>query len=113
MPCLVTMSQEELKRLEVIQRIRDRRLSVVQAADLLRLRARCIVCSKSTTGSAPLALHRAGAAGRAIDATMKTFAIRHLAWCETTIGTLARRWRPRSLSSDTRSRSVRRPYASG
>ncbi|TAV10883.1 ISNCY family transposase [Rhizobium leguminosarum] len=37
MPCLITMSQKELHRLEVIQKIRDRRLSVVQAAELLGL----------------------------------------------------------------------------
>ena len=35
MPCLITMSQKELHRLEVIQKIRDERLSVVQAAELL------------------------------------------------------------------------------
>ena len=37
MSCLITMSQKELHRLEVIQKIRDRRLSVVQAAELLGL----------------------------------------------------------------------------
>jgi hypothetical protein len=37
MPCLVTLSQNELHRLEAVQKIRDRRLSVVQAAELLRL----------------------------------------------------------------------------
>ena len=31
----ITMSQKELHRLEVIQKINDRRLSVVQAAELL------------------------------------------------------------------------------
>lgn len=31
------MSQKELRRLEAIQKIRDRRLSVVQAAELLHL----------------------------------------------------------------------------
>ena len=34
---LVTLSQRELHRLEAIQKIRDRRLSVVQAAELLDL----------------------------------------------------------------------------
>lgn len=34
---LVTLSQKELHRLEAIQEIRDRRLSVVQAAELLDL----------------------------------------------------------------------------
>ncbi|MCY1245941.1 hypothetical protein D9M72_591330 [compost metagenome] len=38
MSCLITMSQKELHRLEVIQKIRDQRLSVVQAAELLGLR---------------------------------------------------------------------------
>lgn len=37
MSCLITMSQKELHRLEVIQKIRDHRLSVVQAAELLAL----------------------------------------------------------------------------
>ncbi|MEK1874327.1 MAG: helix-turn-helix domain-containing protein, partial [Rhizobium altiplani] len=37
MSCLITMSQKELHRLEVIQKIRDRRLSVIQAAELLDL----------------------------------------------------------------------------
>ncbi len=37
MSCLITMSQKELHRLELIQRIRGRSLSVVQAAELLGL----------------------------------------------------------------------------
>ncbi|MBN7807786.1 MULTISPECIES: ISNCY family transposase [Agrobacterium] len=37
MSCLITMSQKELHRLELIQKIRDERLSVVQAADRLDL----------------------------------------------------------------------------
>lgn len=37
MSCLITMSQKELHRLEFIQRIRDGRLSVVQAAEQLGL----------------------------------------------------------------------------
>lgn len=37
MSCLITMSQKELHRFEVIQKIRDERLSVVQAARLLDL----------------------------------------------------------------------------
>ncbi|SES46359.1 helix-turn-helix domain-containing protein, partial [Rhizobium sp. NFR03] len=37
MSCLITMSQKELHRLEVIQKIRDDRLSVVQAAEQLDL----------------------------------------------------------------------------
>ncbi|WP_164517729.1 hypothetical protein [Rhizobium sp. CIAT894] len=37
MSCLITMSQKELHRLEVVQKIRDRRLSVVQAAEVLDL----------------------------------------------------------------------------
>ncbi len=37
MSCLITMSQKELHRLEVVQKIHDRRLSVVQAAELLGL----------------------------------------------------------------------------
>jgi predicted HTH domain antitoxin len=37
MSFMITMSQKELHRLEVIQKIRDERLSVVQAAELLSL----------------------------------------------------------------------------
>ena len=37
MPYLVALSQKELHRLEAIQKIRERRLSVVQAAELLSL----------------------------------------------------------------------------
>ena len=37
MSFMITMSQKELHRLEVIQKIRDERLSVVQAAELLDL----------------------------------------------------------------------------
>ncbi|MBB3979754.1 hypothetical protein GGQ64_004999 [Rhizobium azooxidifex] len=37
MSCLITMSQKELHRLEVIQKISDERLSVVQGAELLAL----------------------------------------------------------------------------
>ena len=37
MSCLITMSQKELHRFEVVQKIRDKRLSVVQAAELLGL----------------------------------------------------------------------------
>lgn len=37
MSCLITMSQKELNRLEVIQKLRDRRLTVVQATTLLDL----------------------------------------------------------------------------
>ena len=37
MPCLVTLSQKELHRLEAVQKIRERRLSVLQAAELLHL----------------------------------------------------------------------------
>jgi transposase len=37
MSCLVTLSQKELHRLEAVQKIRERRLTVTQAAELLRL----------------------------------------------------------------------------
>ncbi|NRP75766.1 hypothetical protein ILFOPFJJ_06689 [Ensifer psoraleae] len=37
MSCLITMSQKELHRLELIQQIRGRSLSLVQAAELLGL----------------------------------------------------------------------------
>jgi transposase len=37
MSFMITMSQKELHRLEVIQKIRDQRLSIIQAAELLGL----------------------------------------------------------------------------
>ncbi|MGY4567201.1 transposase [Bradyrhizobium sp. USDA 3256] len=37
MSCFVTLSQKELHRLEAVQKIRERRLSVTQAAELLHL----------------------------------------------------------------------------
>jgi transposase len=37
MPCLVTMSQKELHRLEAVQKVRDRRLSVSNAAKILSI----------------------------------------------------------------------------
>ncbi|ASS58636.1 hypothetical protein GGE50_002068 [Rhizobium leguminosarum] len=57
MPCLITMSQKELHRLEVIQKIRDRRLSVVQAAELLGLSRlhSCTIDAAETFGRARLA----------------------------------------------------------
>jgi DNA-binding IclR family transcriptional regulator len=56
MSCLITMSQKELHRLEVIQKIRDRRLSVVQAAELLGL-------SRSQVHRLLQAYDRTGSAG--------------------------------------------------
>jgi len=42
MSCLITMSQKELHRLELIQKIRDERLTVVEAAERLDLsRSQC------------------------------------------------------------------------
>jgi hypothetical protein len=37
MPCLVTLSQKELQRLEAVQEIRERWLTVTHAAELLHL----------------------------------------------------------------------------
>jgi len=37
MPCLVAMSQKELHRLEAVQKVRDRRLSVSNAAKILSI----------------------------------------------------------------------------
>ncbi|QFT71033.1 hypothetical protein FIU93_29870 (plasmid) [Labrenzia sp. THAF35] len=53
---LITMSQKELNRLEAIQKIRDRRLSVVDAARLLSL-------SRSQVHRLLQAYDRDGAAG--------------------------------------------------
>ncbi|UIL31954.1 hypothetical protein LZK75_35590 (plasmid) [Rhizobium leguminosarum] len=54
---MITMSQKELHRLEVIQKIRDRRLSVVQAAELLGLSRlhSCTIDAAETFGRARLA----------------------------------------------------------
>ena len=67
---LITMSQNELNRLEAMQKIRTNRLSVIQAADLLHI-------SRSQVHRLLQAYDRAGAdglypgnvAGRAIGAT--------------------------------------------
>ncbi len=56
MSSLITMSQKELHRLEVIQKINDRRLSVVLAAELLGL-------SRSQMHRLLQAYDRSGAAG--------------------------------------------------
>ncbi|GAB1582023.1 ISNCY family transposase [Phyllobacterium phragmitis] len=58
MPCLVTLSQKELLRLEAIQKIREKRLSVAQAAELLHL-------SRSQVHRLLQAYDRDGAAGLA------------------------------------------------
>jgi transposase len=56
MSCLITMSQKELHRLEVVQKIRGQRLSVVQAAEQLSL-------SRSRVHRLLQAYDRSGAAG--------------------------------------------------
>ncbi|MCS3743980.1 transposase [Rhizobium sp. BK661] len=56
MSFMITMSQKELHRLEVIQKIRDQRLSVVQAAELLGL-------SRSQVHRLLQAYDRSGATG--------------------------------------------------
>jgi len=56
MSFLITMSQKELYRLEVIQKIHERRLSVVQAAERLDL-------SRSQVHRLLQAYERDGAAG--------------------------------------------------
>jgi transposase len=45
MSCLITMSQKELHRLELIKKIRERSLSVVQAAALLGAEHGAIIAS--------------------------------------------------------------------
>jgi IS30 family transposase len=63
MPCLVTLSQNELHRLGAIQKIHERRLSVIQAAELLRLsRAQVhrLLQSYDRDGAAGLASKRRG-----------------------------------------------------
>lgn len=50
MSFLITISQKELHRLELIQKIRDERLSVVQAADRLdSVEVRSIGCYRPMT----------------------------------------------------------------
>ena len=63
MPGLITLSQEELHRLEAIQKIRDRRLSVVQAAELLHLsrsQVHRLLQAYAQDGAAGLASRRRG-----------------------------------------------------
>jgi len=94
---LITMSQKELYRLEVLQDIRAQRLSVVQAAGLLGL-------SRSQLYRLLQAYDRFGAAGLASKkrgqpsnrATVRLFVTRSSTWCVSTTGILARRWRVRS-----------------
>lgn len=57
MSCLITMSQKELNRLETVQKIKDGRLSVVQAAESLGL-------SRSQMHRLLQAYERDGARGR-------------------------------------------------
>jgi hypothetical protein len=50
MSFMITMSQRDLHRFEVIQKIRDERTSVIQAAELLDLsRSQAIVCCRPVT----------------------------------------------------------------
>jgi predicted transcriptional regulator len=78
MPRLVTLSQKELHRLEAVQKIRERRLSVVQAAELLHL-------SRSQVHRLLQAYVRDG---RATDAAARRSATRRSTWCASTNGTL-------------------------
>jgi transposase len=57
MSCLITMSQRELNRLKAVQKIRDRRLSVICAAEMLGL-------SRSQMHRLLQAYERDGARGR-------------------------------------------------
>ncbi|WP_342354139.1 helix-turn-helix domain-containing protein [Rhizobium grahamii] len=97
MSCLITMSQKELHRLELIQKIRDERLSVVQAAERLDL-------SRSQVHRLLQAYDRDGPAGlvpgsdrvRATGATARSFAMRRWIWFANAILISVRRWRARS-----------------
>jgi transposase len=63
MPCLITLSQKELHRLEAIQKIRDHRLSVVQAADMLHLsrsQVHRLLRAYEHDGTAGIALRKRG-----------------------------------------------------
>jgi predicted transcriptional regulator len=60
MSCLVTLSQKELHRLEAIQKIRDRRLSVVQAAELLHISRSQVHRLLDRDGAAGLASKKRG-----------------------------------------------------
>lgn len=60
---LITLSQSELHRLEAVQKIRDRRLNVVQAAELMRLsrsQVRRLLKAYDRDGAAGLASKRRG-----------------------------------------------------
>lgn len=69
---LITMSQNELNRLEAIQKIRAHRLSVIQAAELLRIsRSQVHRLLQAYDRAGPMVLCPRSAADRAIDATLR------------------------------------------
>lgn len=106
---LISLSQDELNRLEAIQKIRDHRLSVVQAAELLHL-------SRSQLHRLLQAYDQDGAGGliegtRSAEqstALMRTSAIPHSIWCAIATGTSAPRLPARSCLNGTSSRSAAR-----
>lgn len=77
MSFMITMSQRELHRLEVIQTIRDERMSVIQAAELLDLsRSQVHRLLQAYDRDGPAALFRRSDHSRAIGAIARSFAMR-------------------------------------
>lgn len=113
MSCLITMSQKELHRLELIQRIRGRSLSVVQAAELLGL-------SRSQMHRLLQAYDLAGAdglvskkRGRATGVIARISATWCSTWCVSIMRISDQPWRLRSCSNATGLPSARRRCVSG
>ncbi|MBP2238636.1 hypothetical protein J2Z31_005173 [Sinorhizobium kostiense] len=97
MSCLTTMSQKELHRLELIQRIRGRSLSVVEAAELLRLsRSQVHRLLQAYDLAAPTVSSRRSAAVRATGVTARISATWCSTWCVSITGISDQRWPPRS-----------------
>ena len=106
---LITMSQNELNRLEAIQKIRAHRLSVIQAAELLRISRSQV--HRPMIAPAPMVLCPRSAADRAIDATLTIFAIMCSIWCARTMWISGLHLLARSWLSSTRLPSAKRHCA--
>jgi len=111
---LIALSQNELNRLEAIQKIRDRRLSVVQAAEVLNL-------SRSQVHRLLRAYDQDGASALASKRRSRPSNRRHAEEFRNAVLDLVRdcyrisgrHSQLRSCSNDIRSRSARRRCANG
>jgi hypothetical protein len=82
MPCLITMSQPELHRLEAVQKIRERRLTVARTAELLHLsRSQVHRLFRPMIAMAQTGLYQGSADGPATGVIPTIFVIRSSIWC--------------------------------